>query len=151
VNPRARPAARGLALATLGGLALTGCSQLIDTDVRHGGYTDGTYSGRSSPDDDGGYGEVSLTITGNDITAATFVLRQADGSVKDADYGRTNGQVISQDTYRKAQTGIAAAPEYAAALVEADSLNDVHAITGASLSHQQFVDAVKDALRSARR
>jgi major membrane immunogen (membrane-anchored lipoprotein) len=150
VNPTARSTARGVALAALGGLALTGCSQPIDTDVRHGGYADGTYSGRSHPDDDGGYAEVSLTIAGNDVTAATFVLRQADGTAKDADYGKTNGEVISPETYRRAQTGIAAAPEYAAALVEADSLDDVHAITGASLSHQQFVDAVKDALRSAR-
>lgn len=143
-------ARRGAALAVLGGVLLTGCAA-VDTDVRDGGYADGTYTGKSQPDDDGGYGQVSLTVKGNDITAVTFALLEKDGHPKDADYGKTNGKVVDIPTYRKAQAGIAAAPKYAAQLVETDDLARVDAITGASLSYQQFQEAVTDALRNGPR
>ncbi|MFT4109882.1 FMN-binding protein [Propionicimonas sp.] len=134
-----------------GGLVLTGCSTALDLDVRDGGYADGTFTGRSQADDDGGYGEISLTIRNDDITAATFTLHLEDGSVKDAEYGKTNGKVVDSSTYRRAQAGIAAAPSYAADLVETDDPADVDAVTGASLSYSQFQEAVEDALRQARR
>ncbi len=143
-----RRESRGLALAALGGLVLAGCAGAVDTDVKDGGYADGTYSGRSQADDDGGYGEVTLTIKGDDITAATFTLRLKDGSEKGKDYGMTNGKVVDIPTYRRAQAGIAAAPEFAAQLVETDDLGSVDAITGASLSYRQFQEAVTDALRN---
>lgn len=139
---------RGAALAALGSVLLTGCVAAVDTDVRDGGYPDGTYAGRSQPDDDGGYGQVSLVIAGDDITAVTLTLRSKDGSEKGADYGKTNGQVVDLPTYRKAQAGIAAAPRYAAQLVETDDLAEVDAVTGASLSYRQFQEAVTDALRT---
>lgn len=143
----------GLLLATFTGTSvLTGCSAFTppDTNVADGGFVDGTFSGRSEADDDGSYGEVTLTIAGNDITDVTFVLREADGTAKDETYGMTNGQIVNEESYRRAQAGIAAAPEYAAALTEADDLAAVDAVTGASLSYQQFVAAVEDALSNAR-
>jgi major membrane immunogen (membrane-anchored lipoprotein) len=145
-----RHARRGAALAALGSVLLTGCAS-VDTDIRDGGYADGTYTGKSQPDDDGSYGQVSLTIAGNDVTAVTFTLRLKDGSEKGEDYGKTNGKVVDIPTYRKAQAGIAAAPKYAAQLVETDDLSGVDAITGASLSYRQFTQAVTDALRNGPR
>ncbi len=139
---------RAAALAALGSVLLTGCVTAVDTNVRDGGHSDGTYAGRSEPDDDGSYGQVDLVIEGNDITAVTFTLRREDGSEKGEDYGMTNGKVVDVPTYEKAQAGIAAAPKYAAELVTSDDLDAVDAITGASLSYRQFQEAVTDALRS---
>lgn len=140
-----------LAAALVGGLALAGCSaESTSLDVAAGGFADGTYTGVSRPDDQGGYGEVSVTIAGNDVTATEFVLKEADGSVKGEDYGKTNGEIISQEVYAKAQAGIAAAPGYAAQFVETDDLSAVDVVTGASLSHVQFLEAVADALADAR-
>ncbi|MDQ7992474.1 MAG: FMN-binding protein [Propionicimonas sp.] len=134
-----------------GGLALAGCAaEVADLNVADGGFADGSYSGVSAPDDQGGYGEVEVTIAGDDVTAVEFVLRQADGTTKGEDYGKTNGQVISEEVYARAQAGIAAAPVYAARFVETDDLDAVDVVTGASLTHGQFLEAVADALGSAR-
>lgn len=142
---------RQLAAVLLGGLALAGCAtEVADLNVAEGGFADGTYTGVSAPDDQGAYGEVSVTIAGNDVTAAEFVLKEADGSVKGSDYGKTNGEIISEEVYAKAQAGIAAAPAYAAQLVETDDAGAVDVVTGASLSHGQFLEAVADALADAR-
>lgn len=147
MGERGRFGPRRVALVALGGLALAGCAAAVDTDVKDGGYADGTYTGRSEADDDGGYGQVTLTIRSNNITAATFVLYEKGGQVKGKDYGMTNGKVVDIPTYSRAQAGIAAAPKYAAELVDTDNLADVDAIAGASLSYKQFQEAVTDALR----
>ncbi len=139
------------AAVLLTGLALSGCAgEPADVDVADGGFADGTYAGVSSPDDEGGYGDVRLTIAGDDITDVEFALKQADGTAKRADYGKTNGEIVNEEIYARAQAGIAAAPSYAARLVETDDLGQVDVITGASLTHDQFVEAVSDALGSAR-
>lgn len=145
--------ASGVVLALAGGVVLSGCgsrpAQSQGVDVAAGGFKDGTYSGRSQTQDDGGYGEVSLTISGKDITAASFVLHNPDGSVRDQSYGTVNGQIVDKHTYDQAQAGVAAAPQYAATLVQTDDLGKVDAITGATLTHQQFVEAVTDAVKNA--
>lgn len=138
------------AAVLLTGLALAGCSEPVATDVADGGFADGSYTGLSAPDDTGAFGEISITIAGSDITAAEFLLKEADGALKDADYGKTNGEIINEEVYARAQAGIAAAPVYAARLVETDDLAEVDLVTGASLSHAQFVEAVTDALAQAR-
>lgn len=150
-GPAHRPGSRRILLALLSGIALAGCSgEAVDVNVGDGGFTDGTFTGRSSADDKGAWGEVTLTIAGNDVTAVTFVLRQSDGTAQDENYGKVNGKIINEETYRKAQAAVAAAPQYAARLEETDDLDAVDAITGASLSHRQFVEAVTDALDQAR-
>lgn len=141
---------RRVAAVVAGGLALAGCAAEVDTNVADGGFADGSYTGASAPDDQGSYGRVELTITGNDVTAAEFVLVQSDGTLKGEDYGKTNGEVISKEVYAKAQAGIAAAPVYAARFVETDDLAAVDVVTGASLTHVQFLEAIANALGSAR-
>lgn len=47
----------------LGGLAITGCADPpVDLNVADGGFNDGTFSGRSSADDQGATGEATITI-----------------------------------------------------------------------------------------
>ncbi|MDR0376874.1 MAG: FMN-binding protein, partial [Spirochaetaceae bacterium] len=72
------------------------------------GYKDGIYPGRSGPDDDGAFGEVTITIAGGKIADCGFLTRQKDGSIKDENYGKINGEISNQSYYDKAQLAVRA-------------------------------------------
>ena len=114
-------------------------------------YADGTYTGRSSDfqeDESGngaGYGEVSITIQNNKITACTFSMYELDGTLKDESYGAD----LSKENRLKAQKAVQSAEKYAAKLVEAGSIEDVDAISGATISYNELKEAVQDALNKA--
>ncbi len=118
-------------------------------------YADGTYTGKSSiiEDNDGegdGYGEVTITIKDGKITECTFNTYEPDGTLKDEDYGKQNGEVANQDYYNKAQKALAGSKEYARLLVESGDYHSIDAISGATISYDQFMEAVDDALRQAK-
>ncbi|MDR2743030.1 MAG: FMN-binding protein [Treponema sp.] len=115
------------------------------------GYKDGTYTGRSGPDDQDAFGEASLTIAGGKITDCRFVTRQKDGSIKDENYGKINGEISSQPYYDKAQLAVAAMEKYAHDLSRTGNLKDVEAVSGATISYNQFREAVEEALEAARK
>jgi major membrane immunogen (membrane-anchored lipoprotein) len=113
-------------------------------------YTDGVYTGVSSEDDMGAYGEVSIMIEGGAVAACTFVTWQKDGTVKGEDYGKVNGEISNQDYYDKAQLAVRAMKQYADAFAELGDVNEVDAVSGATNSHGQFLEAVADALDKAK-
>ena len=83
-------------------------------------YKDGTYEGKSSvfegEEEDGsgaGYGVVSLTLEGGKITAAEFTTYEPDGTLKDSEYGKQDGEIANQDFYNKAQRAVQASSKYA--------------------------------------
>lgn len=122
-------------------------------------YQDGTYTGQSrvfEGDDEGngdGYGIVTLTIKDNTITACEFQTYEPDGTVKDDDYGKIDGEIKNEDYYHKAQQAIKGSGMYAQMLVTAGDPNSfedqIDAISGATYSYDQFIDAVYDALSQA--
>ena len=120
-------------------------------------YADGTYTGTSSvhegDEDDGsgaGYGVATVTIKDNAVTACTFATYEPDGTLKDEDYGKQNGEIANRDFYNKAQRAVQASAKYGDMLVEAGTLKDVDAITGATISYSEFQEAVEDALSQAK-
>lgn len=120
-------------------------------------YADGTYTGQSSihesEDEEGkdaGYGVATVTIRDNAIVECTFQTFQPDGTFKDADYGKQNGEVANRDFYNKAQRAVQASAQYGDKLVAAGSLKDVDAISGATISFSEFQEAVEDALNQAK-
>jgi major membrane immunogen (membrane-anchored lipoprotein) len=128
---------------------LTGCGST--------NYADGTYTGKSSvyesDEEDGngnGYGVVTITIKDNAITECTFETYEPDGTLKDSDYGRKNGEVANRDYYNKAQKAIAACEKYAENLVSTNDIGEVDAISGATINYDNFKEAVKDALNQAK-
>jgi major membrane immunogen (membrane-anchored lipoprotein) len=123
-------------------LLLAGCG--------NAGYTDGVYSGRSGEDDTGAWGEVAITITDGKIAACNFFTREKDGTVKGEDYGKINGEIASQDYYDKAQLAVRAMGQYAREYVEKQRLRDIDGISGATISYDQFNEAVEHALEKAR-
>ena len=115
------------------------------------GYKDGTYTGRSSDfqaDESGngaGYGEVSIEIKDNKVVSCEFKLYELDGTLKDETYGAD----LSQENRLKAQKAVQSAEHYAAMLVDGGSLDGVDAISGATISYNEFLEAVNDALSKA--
>ncbi|MDR0636659.1 MAG: FMN-binding protein [Treponema sp.] len=116
-----------------------------------GGYKDGVYSGQSSADDTGAWGEVSVTITGGRVSDCQFITRQKDGTIKGEDYGKVNGAISNQDFYNKAQLAVRAMEEYARSYRTSGDLSKVDAISGATIAFNQFNEAVELALEQARK
>ncbi|MDR2184461.1 MAG: FMN-binding protein [Treponema sp.] len=113
-------------------------------------YRDGVYSGKSSADDTGAWGEVTITIAGARITGCQFITRQKDGTVKDENYGKVNGEISNQDYYNKAQLAVRAMDQYAGDLTEKQRLKDIDTVSGATIAYNQFIEAVENALETAR-
>jgi major membrane immunogen (membrane-anchored lipoprotein) len=122
-------------------LLLAGCSKPV--------LKDGVYSGRSEADDTGAYGKVQLTIAEGKITDCRFVTWQKDGTIKDADYGKVNGEISNQAFYDKAQLAVRAMETYAQQYVRTQNLKAVDAISSATNSYNQFLEAVEEALEQA--
>jgi major membrane immunogen (membrane-anchored lipoprotein) len=130
-----------IAAGCLGLLVLGACGKT--------GYTDGTYSGRSGADDTGAWGEVTITIAGGKVARCSFVTRQKDGTVKDEDYGKVNGEIANRTFYEKAQLAVRAMEQYAGEYVEKQSLKELDAVSGATIAYNQFIEAVENALEGA--
>ncbi|MDR0722782.1 MAG: FMN-binding protein [Treponema sp.] len=113
-------------------------------------YQDGAYTGTSSLDDTGAYGEVRLTVAGGKIRQCRFVTWQKDGTIKDEHYGKINGEISNQDFYDKAQLAVRAMEHYAAQYVEVQDLKKIDAVSGATIAYHQFIEAVEQALEKAR-
>ncbi|MDR2633893.1 MAG: FMN-binding protein [Treponema sp.] len=126
----------------LGAFCLSACAKET--------YRDGTYTGTSSLDDTGAYGEVSLTLAQGKIRQCRFVTWQKNGTIKDEDYGKVNGEISNQDFYDKAQLAVRAMERYAAQYVEVQDLKQLDAISGATIAYNQFIEAVEQALEKAR-
>jgi major membrane immunogen (membrane-anchored lipoprotein) len=125
--------------------ALSGCSG--DTV-----YREGTYTALSGEDDTGAYAEVTVTVDGEGrIADCRFITWQADGTVKDEDYGKVNGEISNRDFYDKAQLAVAAMQTYARQIVETQDLYRVDAISGATIAYDQFLEAAGKALAEAAR
>ncbi len=79
-------------------LLFTGACQ----DKSTSSYQDGSYIGKSVKDDDGAYAKVTLTFEDQKISDVQFVTYQKDGSIKDEEYGKSNGEIVNQEYYQKA-------------------------------------------------
>jgi major membrane immunogen (membrane-anchored lipoprotein) len=123
-------------------LFLAGCRKAV--------YTDGVYAGKSGEDDTGAWGEVSLTIREGKLSDCSFVTWQKDGTVKDENYGKINGEISNRDYYDKAQLAVEAMKKYAADYRRAGNLKDVEAVSGATIAYNQFIEAVENALEKAK-
>jgi major membrane immunogen (membrane-anchored lipoprotein) len=137
----------GMALSAAVTLSVCGCGGDAGAAIPQ---EDGVYTGVSSADDKGAYGEVRITVENGAITACSFVTWQKDGSVKDEEYGKVNGEISNQEFYDKAQLAVRAMQQYSDAMVAQQSSAKVDAVTGATIAHGQFLEAVADALDGER-
>ncbi|MBO6150631.1 MAG: FMN-binding protein [Clostridium sp.] len=124
-------------------------------------YKDGTYTAQSSvfegiedeefgEENGDGYGEVTITVKDNKIVDCKFTTYMTDGTVKGEDYGKQDGAIANQDYYNKAQRAVQASQNYADQLKTKGELKEVDAISGATISYNEFNEAVKLALKQAK-
>ena len=124
-------------------------------------YKDGTYTAQSSvfegiedeefgEENGDGYGEVTITVKDNKIVDCQFTTYMTDGTVKGEDYGKQDGAIANQDYYNKAQRAVQASQNYADQLAAKGDLKEVDAISGATISYNEFNEAVKLALKQAK-
>lgn len=107
---------------------------------------DGTYTGKSSEDDYGGHMEVTITVADGKITDTEVKNLQKDGSEKGEDYGKEAGE----EGHKTAQMTLEASQTYGQELTEKGSVEEVEAVTGATQSYNQFVEAANDAINQAK-
>ncbi|MDU6742771.1 FMN-binding protein [Peptoniphilus harei] len=106
---------------------------------------DGTYTGKSS-DDYGGHMEVTITVADGKISNTEVKNLQKDGSEKGEDYGKEAGE----EGHKTAQMTLEASQTYGQELTEKGSVEEVEAVTGATQSYNQFVEAANDAINQAK-
>ena len=136
-----------------------GCAVMLTacgSETKKVSYKDGTYTAQSSVyvNDDGtdegnGYGVVTITIKDGVISDCTYETFEEDGSLKDSDYGKQNGEIANTDYYSKAQKAVSACEKYAKLLVEQGKLDGIDAFSGATVNYNEFVEAVNLALAEA--
>lgn len=110
-----------------------------------------TSGGESSSDDSMGKGRIAISIKDHKIVSINYVGVDSEGKLKGADYGKTNGKIESPAFYQKAQTAVKANTAYAEQLLQVQELDKVDAISGATISYQQFIEAAKMALLEAKK
>ena len=141
----------GATAATLAALGLSGCGSSGSGSkggAAAGNYKDGTFTGQSKTMDAGvdgdGYGVVTVTVENGKIVDVTFDAFLPDGTPKDKDYGKSEGN------YALAQKVLGSKDTYAADLVATGDPSSVDVVTGATFLHDQFVEAAEDALKQAK-
>ncbi len=109
---------------------------------------DGTYSGQSSKGEKGDYAEVVLVIKDNQIDSVEFISYDSDGNVKDENYGKNVG---NEDFTEKAQIAYAGMMSYQEQINEKKELKLVEVVSGATISFNQFTEAMEMALEEAKK
>ena len=136
-------------------MAMSGCGDevvenseeipVLDLSLDLSNAKDGIFEGESSLDRALGRGYAVIEIKDHKIVNADYIGRDVFGHVKDENYG---GDQSSAD-YRKAQAAVKAIDKYVMQLADTQSLEQVDAISGATISYIQFVEAVKSAVDKA--
>lgn len=108
---------------------------------------DGTWTAESSTHKLLGKSAIALTIQDHKITKVVFTGYTIDGRVKAEDYGQDEQ---SNGLTKKAQLAVKAMKSYAAQLQENQELSKVDAVTGATVSYEQFNEAAKKAIEKSK-
>lgn len=112
---------------------------------------DGTYNAESTSDNFMGKGRIAISIQNHKIVSVNYIGLDPEGKMKASDYGKTNGQVENPAYYKKAQLAVTANTAYAEQLLQVQELAKIDAISGATVSYQQFIEAAKTALMEAKK
>ena len=150
----------GVALLLSIGVMLVGCgdekkeapksdakpaAQAVSLDMT--GAKDGTFAADSSEHAQLGHSHVELTIENGAIAKVVHTGFDKDGKVKDENYGADKPEGVR----KKAQVAYKAIASYAEQLTSKKDLAKVDAIAGATVSYDQFNEAVAKAVDMAKK
>lgn len=108
---------------------------------------DGVYEGKYEAEDSKATTEVTITIKDNKIVDCTMISRDDQGMIKDENYGKDS----SEENYKLAQLALKGMQEYPAKLVETQNVEEIDAVTGATITLREFNVAVEQALEQAKK
>lgn len=108
-------------------------------------YGDGTFEGAYADEENGGKTVVKLTLKDQKITDCILESTDKKGNPKDENYGKEAGDA----NYQKAQRAVQGMKEYPQMLIDVQNIDDVEAVSGATVTHKEFQIAVKEALKKA--
>jgi len=149
----------GTAMLISAGLLLTGCGadkpaqkevgsaapQAVALDMT--GVKDGTFAADSSAHPQLGHSHVELTIKDGAIVKVVHRGIDKSGNVKDEHYGEGK----EPGAQKKAQNAYKAIGSYASQLESKKDLSKVDAVAGATVSYDQFKEAVEKAVDAAKK
>ena len=150
----------GMAVVLSVGMMLTGCgdekkeapksdakpaAQAMSIDLT--GAKDGTFAADSAKHDQLGYSHVELTIENGAIAKVVHTGFDKDGKQKAENYGADKPEGVR----KKAQNAYKAIGSYASQLESKKDLAKVDAIAGATVSYDQFKEAVAKAVEAAKK
>lgn len=108
-------------------------------------YKDGTYSGEYI-DDDKEKAVVEITVKNDKIVDAKFTEYDQSGNLKDENYGKEGGNA----SWTAAQLSLQESAKYPEKLLETQDVEEIDAISGATVSYLRFKLALKEALKKAK-
>ena len=147
----------GIALLLTAGIIVSGCGdekkEAPKNDAKPAasldltGVKDGTFAADSSKHEQLGYSHVELTIENGAIAKVVHTGFDKDGRAKDENYGADKPEGVR----KKAQIAYKAIGSYASQLESKKDLAKVDAIAGATVSYDQFNEAVTKAVEAAKK
>ena len=120
-------------------------AQAVSVDLT--GAKDGTFAADSSEHAQLGHSHVELTIENGAIAKVVHTGFDKDGKQKDENYGADKPEGVR----KKAQVAYKAITSYAEQLTSKKDLAKVDAIAGATVSYDQFNEAVAKAVDMAKK
>ena len=120
-------------------------AQAVSVDLT--GAKDGTFAADSSEHAQLGHSHVELTIENGAIAKVVHTGFDKDGKQKDENYGADKPEGVR----KKAQVAYKAIASYASQLESKKDLAKVDAIAGATVSYDQFNEAVAKAVEEAKK
>ncbi len=112
-------------------------------------YKDGHYSAEAVPEEIGGIIRLDITVSGGKIAAVEMQNLDKDGSEKGKEYGKASEGATNPGLYRIAQASVENTAKFPEMLIAAQTPDGVDSISGATLSHDAFVQAAREALKAA--
>jgi len=114
-------------------------------------YKDGKYVATSSIKDDwGGEAKLEMEVKDGKIVSCTFTSYDNTGKIKDADYGKQDGEIKNLGIYKIAQNAVIQSEKYAELLVQTQNLDALDALSGATVSFALFKDAALQIMEEAK-
>ena len=118
-------------------------------ETETGVLKDGEYSAESDPDEWGGKAVVHLTVEDGKITTCTMENLDNQGHEKDEEYGKENGKITNPGLYKIAQNAVENSKKYPEELLATQDMEQVEVISGATVTHDNFKNAVHKILEEA--
>ncbi len=90
---------------------------------------------------------VELVIKDKKIVACVLESYDKEGKIKGRDYGSDSGEA----NYALAQKAVQGMQKYPEMLIKTQNVDDIEAVSGATISYKQFKEAAKEAIKHAKK